>query len=228
MSANPLSTTRPVRPATWCRGSRPARCARGRHRRSWRPALICEPGRSACSSCIRAQRLRSVRSSRQRSAMRRIDGQARILSPELKGQLANGNSWSIGELLRCTGSSQPSPCAKRAPHTVTGDNRGSSGNSSKGNETEPGAVLEARSRGTRPGPPRPAPAGGVEAMAVARPVPSGRACLPWGMLAAIDLHGWRAPPARDPGTLRRFVPQPDQRHRHARARPARAGPVRRW
>jgi len=33
--------------------------------------------------------------------MRRIDGQARILSPELKGQLAK-DSWSIGELLRCT------------------------------------------------------------------------------------------------------------------------------
>ena len=76
---------------------------------------------------------------------------------------------------------------------------------SKGNETEPGAVLSAQP-GNAPGPAAPAPAGGVEAMAVARPVPSGRACLPWGMLAAIDLHGCERSRLEDPDTLRRFVP----------------------
>ena len=69
---------------------------------------------------------------------------------------------------------------------------------SKGNETEPDAVLAgtepaavlSAQLGDTPGPAGPALAGGMGALAVARRVPGGRTYLPWGMLAAIDLHGW--------------------------------------
>ena len=37
-------------------------------------------------------------------------------------------------------------------------------------------------------------------------VPSDRTYSPWGMLAAIDLHGCERSRLEDPGTLRRFVP----------------------
>ena len=37
-------------------------------------------------------------------------------------------------------------------------------------------------------------------------VPGGRTYQPWGMLAAIDLHGCERSRLEDPGTLRRFVP----------------------
>ena len=84
----------------------------------------------------------------------------------------------------------------------------------KGNETapdavlagtEPDAVLSAQ-LGDTPGPAGPALAGGMGALAVARSVPGGRTYLPWGMLAAIDLHGCEQSRLEDPDTLRRFVP----------------------
>src|SRR3989442_1022770 len=84
--------------------------------------------------------------------------------------------------------------------------RGQSGGTvgvSKGNETEPGAVLSAQP-GDAPGPAAAAPRRWHEALTVARPVPSGRTYLPWGMLAAIDLHGCEPSRLEDPGTLRRF------------------------
>ena len=62
---------------------------------------------------------------------------------------------------------------------------------SKGNETGPVVVAPRRSH---------------EALAVARRVPSDRTYSPWGMLAAIDLHGCEQSRLEDPGTLRRFVP----------------------
>ena len=97
------------------------------------------------------------------------------------------------------------PVRETCASTVTGDNRGGQWESAKA--TRPSrAPCSARSRGTRPGPPRRPSAGGVEAVAVARPVPSGRARLPWGMLAAIDLHGCERSRLDDPDTLRRFVP----------------------
>jgi S-adenosylmethionine decarboxylase len=37
-------------------------------------------------------------------------------------------------------------------------------------------------------------------------VPGGQTYRPWGMLAAIDLHGCERSRLEDPGTLRRFVP----------------------
>ena len=76
---------------------------------------------------------------------------------------------------------------------------------SKGNETEPGAVLSAQ-LGDTPGPAAAAPRRWHEELAVARRVPSGQTYLPWGMLAAIDLHGCERSRLEDPGTLRRFVP----------------------
>ena len=45
-----------------------------------------------------------------------------------------------------------------------------------------------------------------EELAVTRPVPSDQTYPPWGMLAAIDLHGCERRQLEDPGTLRRFVP----------------------
>ena len=39
-----------------------------------------------------------------------------------------------------------------------------------------------------------------------RRVPGGQTYQPWGMLAAIDLHGCERRRLEDPGTLRRFVP----------------------
>ena len=39
-----------------------------------------------------------------------------------------------------------------------------------------------------------------------RRVPDGQTYQPWGMLAAIDLHGCERSRLEDPGTLRRFVP----------------------
>jgi len=39
-----------------------------------------------------------------------------------------------------------------------------------------------------------------------RRVPGGQTYQPWGMLAAIDLHGCERRRLGDPGTLRRFVP----------------------
>ena len=62
---------------------------------------------------------------------------------------------------------------------------------SNGNETGPVVVAPRRSH---------------EALAVARHVPSDRTYSPWGMLAAIDLHGCERSRLEDPGTLRRFVP----------------------
>jgi S-adenosylmethionine/arginine decarboxylase-like enzyme len=40
----------------------------------------------------------------------------------------------------------------------------------------------------------------------AEPAPGARASAPWGMLAAIDLHGCDAGRLADPGSIRRFVP----------------------
>ena len=76
---------------------------------------------------------------------------------------------------------------------------------SKDNQTEPDAVLSGQ-LGDAPGPAAPALAGGMDTLAVARRVPSGGTCLPWGMLAAIDLHGCERSRLEDPDTLRRFVP----------------------
>lgn len=42
-----------------------------------------------------------------------------------------------------------------------------------------------------------------QAVAIAEP---GRTYTPWGMLAAIDLHGCGFGPLADPGTIRAFVP----------------------
>ena len=39
-----------------------------------------------------------------------------------------------------------------------------------------------------------------------RRVSGGQTYQPWGMLAAIDLHGCERSRLEDPGTLRRFVP----------------------
>ena len=90
---------------------------------------------------------------------------------------------------------------------------------SQGNQTEPGAVLAGAAAetgpgavpsaqlGDAPGPAAAALAADVAALAVARHVPRGRAYLPWGMLAAIDLHGCERSRLEDPGTLRRFVPR---------------------
>ena len=87
-----------------------------------------------------------------------------------------------------------------------------------GNETEPDAVLAGAVAGPEPdavlsaqpggapGPTAPTLAGDMGALAVARHVPSGRTYLPWGMLAAIDLHGCQRSRLEDPDTLRRFVP----------------------
>jgi S-adenosylmethionine decarboxylase len=76
---------------------------------------------------------------------------------------------------------------------------------SNGNETEPDAVLSAQP-GDASGSPAPILAGRMGALAVARRVPSGRTYQPWGMLAAIDLHGCERSRLEDPDTLRRFVP----------------------
>jgi len=76
---------------------------------------------------------------------------------------------------------------------------------STGNETEPDAVLSAQP-GDASGSVAPTVAGGMGALAVARRVPSGRTYQPWGMLAAIDLHGCERSRLEDPDTLRRFVP----------------------
>jgi S-adenosylmethionine/arginine decarboxylase-like enzyme len=76
---------------------------------------------------------------------------------------------------------------------------------SKGNETEPAAVLSAQPRDAS-GPAAPTLADGMEALAAARRVPSGRTYQPWGMLAAIDLHGCERSRLEDPDTLRRLVP----------------------
>ena len=73
---------------------------------------------------------------------------------------------------------------------------------SKGNETEPDAVLAgtepdavlSAQLGDTPGPAGPALAGGMGALGVARRVPGGRTYLPWGMLAAIDPARLRAEP----------------------------------
>ncbi len=42
--------------------------------------------------------------------------------------------------------------------------------------------------------------------AAAEPGPAVRSCAPWGMLAAIDLHGCDRDLLEDPGTIRGFVP----------------------
>ena len=81
---------------------------------------------------------------------------------------------------------------------------------SKGNEAEPDAVLAgavagpepdavlSAQPGAAPGPSAPTLAGDMGALAVARRVPSGRTYLPWGMLAAIDLHGCEQSRLEDP------------------------------
>jgi hypothetical protein len=46
----------------------------------------------------------------------------------------------------------------------------------------------------------------MEASLTAHPDPRGRTHVPWGMLAAIDLHGCERSRLEDPDTLRRFVP----------------------
>jgi S-adenosylmethionine/arginine decarboxylase-like enzyme len=96
------------------------------------------------------------------------------------------------------------PVRKRALNSDRGQSGGTVG-ISKGNETKPGAVLSAQP-GDAPGPAAPTLAGGMGALAVARRVPNGRTYLPWGMLAAIDLHGCERSRLEDPETLRRFVP----------------------
>jgi S-adenosylmethionine/arginine decarboxylase-like enzyme len=40
----------------------------------------------------------------------------------------------------------------------------------------------------------------------AAPAPASRGAVPWGMLAAIDLHGCDRARLADPDTIRRFVP----------------------
>jgi S-adenosylmethionine/arginine decarboxylase-like enzyme len=62
------------------------------------------------------------------------------------------------------------------------------------------------SKGNEAGPVVVAPRRSHEALAVSRRVPSDRTYSPWGMLAAIDLHGCERSRLEDPGTLRRFVP----------------------
>jgi S-adenosylmethionine/arginine decarboxylase-like enzyme len=62
------------------------------------------------------------------------------------------------------------------------------------------------SKGNEAGPVVVAPRRSHEALAVTRPVPSDQPYSPWGMLAAIDLHGCERSLLEDPGTLRRFVP----------------------
>jgi S-adenosylmethionine/arginine decarboxylase-like enzyme len=46
----------------------------------------------------------------------------------------------------------------------------------------------------------------MQTTATARPEPAGRAHAPWGMLAAIDLHGCNRSRLADPDSIRRFVP----------------------
>jgi S-adenosylmethionine decarboxylase len=46
----------------------------------------------------------------------------------------------------------------------------------------------------------------METMTAARSAPPGRTYVPWGMLAAIDLHGCERGRLEDADTLRRFVP----------------------
>ena len=46
----------------------------------------------------------------------------------------------------------------------------------------------------------------MEATVAAHPGPRGRTGMPWGMLAAIDLHGCERSRLEDPDTIRRFVP----------------------
>jgi S-adenosylmethionine/arginine decarboxylase-like enzyme len=46
----------------------------------------------------------------------------------------------------------------------------------------------------------------METLTTTRAAPSGRTYVPWGMLAAIDLHGCDRSRLEDPDTLRRFVP----------------------
>ena len=46
----------------------------------------------------------------------------------------------------------------------------------------------------------------METLTITRAAPSGRTYVPWGMLAAIDLHGCDRSRLEDPDTLRRFVP----------------------
>ena len=81
-------------------------------------------------------------------------------------------------------------CAAAALRKAWG-NRGGTVAVSKGNEAGPVVVAPRRSR---------------EALAVSRRVPSDQTYSPWGMLAAIDLHGCERSRLEDPGTLRRFVP----------------------
>jgi S-adenosylmethionine/arginine decarboxylase-like enzyme len=46
----------------------------------------------------------------------------------------------------------------------------------------------------------------MRTLRAARPAPRGRTSAPWGMLAAIDLHGCDRSRLEDADTLRRFVP----------------------
>jgi S-adenosylmethionine decarboxylase len=46
----------------------------------------------------------------------------------------------------------------------------------------------------------------MQTTTMARPEPAGRTYAPWGMLAAIDLHGSDRTLLADPDTIRRFVP----------------------
>ena len=62
------------------------------------------------------------------------------------------------------------------------------------------------SNGNKTGPVVVAPRRSHEALAVARHVSGDQIYSPWGMLAAIDLHGCERSRLEDPGTLRRFVP----------------------
>jgi hypothetical protein len=46
----------------------------------------------------------------------------------------------------------------------------------------------------------------MQTSTMARPEPAGRAYAPWGMLAAIDVHGGDRALLADPDSIRRFVP----------------------
>jgi S-adenosylmethionine/arginine decarboxylase-like enzyme len=59
--------------------------------------------------------------------------------------------------------------------------------------------------GDAPGPAA-ALAPGAAGLTISRCLPSGGTCSPWGMLAAIDLHGCERDRLQDPDTLRRFIP----------------------
>jgi len=46
----------------------------------------------------------------------------------------------------------------------------------------------------------------MQTTTMARPGPAGRKYAPWGILAAIDLHGGDRARLADPDSIRRFVP----------------------